>query len=605
MLSLLLLTNAASAFYILSTKTLLSARMDSIVNPGGVSKHLHDIAGGNAFKATYDYEDSLTADCTTMPVTVDKSNYWAPAAYYHDKDTGDFHKLKGGFNVYYLFRNGSKKSPIKAWPKGLRMLAGDPGKNTYNSTNHADQAVSYVCLDYRSGSPNGYEGPTWPKTDCPNGVRIQIFFPSCWDGVNYDSADHKSHMAYPIDNYNGGNCPDSHPVQLISLFYEHIVDTTPYKYYGEGSFVLSTGDKIGYSNHGDFTNGWEDLELLQKSVDTCDDMYGVLSNCNVLKPYIDDEAASACQPKTDAPMEDVGLWNAIKALPGDNLLWGPEAKQAAANPPATPNFGPIEVAGSINGAAQFANYNGNSSGGKTSAAATSTKKPSSSTSTKAVTKTSSASTKVTKTTSVKSTQTKTTSVKHTSTKTTSVKPTKTTSVKASSTKKVTKTTSASATSTAPVSHCSAPAKRSDFHVHRRGSMHSEDITFPRRFALLSGYDSTVSANTDGLLLRKRAVASSVIPSAWKALGCYQDVGGRLLKDASTTDKTQELGTCIAFCESKGFKVAGAEYANECYCSSSLPSSAVKVDDAECTTTCAGNAYQQCGGGQRLTIYQKA
>lgn len=27
-------------------------------------------------------------------------------------------------------------------------------------------------------------------------------------------------MAYPIQNVDGGDCPDTHPVQLVSLFYE-------------------------------------------------------------------------------------------------------------------------------------------------------------------------------------------------------------------------------------------------------------------------------------------------------------------------------------------------------------------------------------------------
>ena len=45
---------------------------------------------------------------------------------------------------------------------------------------------------------------------CPAGsyLSAKIVFPGCWDGRNLDSADHKSHMAYPVKNA----CPVSYPV---------------------------------------------------------------------------------------------------------------------------------------------------------------------------------------------------------------------------------------------------------------------------------------------------------------------------------------------------------------------------------------------------------
>ncbi|MEZ5258374.1 MAG: DUF1996 domain-containing protein [Ilumatobacteraceae bacterium] len=41
--------------------------------------------------------------------------------------------------------------------------------------------------------------------------------PSCWDGENLDSWDHRSHMAYP--HYAGPDrvCPSSHPVMLPEI----------------------------------------------------------------------------------------------------------------------------------------------------------------------------------------------------------------------------------------------------------------------------------------------------------------------------------------------------------------------------------------------------
>ena len=81
-------------------------------------------------------------------------------------------------------------------------------------------------------------------------MRAQVFFPSCWDGVNLDSPDHKSHMAYPIGLYNDGVCPSTHPKQLISLFYEYILPVGDYPYRGPGSWSFANGDRGGLRFHG-------------------------------------------------------------------------------------------------------------------------------------------------------------------------------------------------------------------------------------------------------------------------------------------------------------------------------------------------------------------
>ena len=49
-------------------------------------------------------------------------------------------------NIYYFFDRNGPGEKVQAFPKGLRMVAGSPVRGTYNATNHADQAVSFVCL---------------------------------------------------------------------------------------------------------------------------------------------------------------------------------------------------------------------------------------------------------------------------------------------------------------------------------------------------------------------------------------------------------------------------------------------------------------------------
>jgi hypothetical protein len=134
------------------------------------------------------------------------------------------------------------------------MLAGDSTKRSFGG-DFASQAISFSCLGANQPETNGM-----PNYNCPGGLRAQVFFPSCWDGQNLDSSDHKSHMSYPdpaTGAYNSGACPSSYPVQLISLFFEVLYDTNQFAnmWYGNSQpFVFSNGDPTGYGFHGDFVS---------------------------------------------------------------------------------------------------------------------------------------------------------------------------------------------------------------------------------------------------------------------------------------------------------------------------------------------------------------
>jgi len=87
------------------------------------------------------------------------------------------------------------------------------------------------------------------QIECELGL-VLITAHSCWDGVNTDSPDHKSHVAYPVNGSfeRGSPCPDSHPVKLPQLFYEVMWDTEQFNDLslwpedGSQPFVFSTGD---------------------------------------------------------------------------------------------------------------------------------------------------------------------------------------------------------------------------------------------------------------------------------------------------------------------------------------------------------------------------
>ncbi|GJE85355.1 DUF1996 and WSC domain-containing protein [Phanerochaete sordida] len=344
------LASASSHMIMGGLKPIVYERLDPIVNPGALGTHLHAFMGANNVDRSANYAQNRNAKCTSVPFQdVDKSSYWAPTMQYQDQQTKTFTIMEPVFNIYYFFDRNGPGETVKAFPQGLRMVAGNPMRDTYNASNFADQAVSFVCLDYSgtvSNDPAYAERKdiNFPNINaCKDGIRMQVFFPQCWDGVNLDSSDHKSHMAYPVDNYNGGTCPSSHPVHTVAIFYEQIIPVSPYNYWGEGAYVLSTGDPTGLAYHADFLMGW-DQSVLQDAVDNCHNMNGDITKCQVLVPYINEDAAGACTIDAEVVNEDVGFGTQIPALPGCNPVRTDFSTAASCPGLAAPGFMQTAVA---------------------------------------------------------------------------------------------------------------------------------------------------------------------------------------------------------------------------------------------------------------------
>ncbi|PSR71451.1 hypothetical protein PHLCEN_2v12718 [Hermanssonia centrifuga] len=341
--SLLVAPPSVSAYWIFGgTRPVVTTRLDPIVDPGEVSSHVHSVVGGSRFSPNYDYDDLITSQCSTITVQADKSNYWAPQLYYWNQTDDTYTPIPTSFNIYYLPRPGPKNETIQAFPTGLRMVAGSPLRRTNNDSNFADQAISYQCLDYNTdhtGDPDWEQRADFFDHQCPDAMRAQITFPPCWDGVNLDSADHSSHMAYPIQAYNTGDCPDSHPVHLVSIFYEMFVSVDQFPYV-PGSWIYSFGDNIGLGLHGDFQDGWTNKTLLQDALDNCPDANGSVQACPPLNAAVNDDIASACHAELDIVDESVGLSSPpLAALPGCNPLWVGNGTKPTCDPtPPTPGM---------------------------------------------------------------------------------------------------------------------------------------------------------------------------------------------------------------------------------------------------------------------------
>lgn len=320
-LALCLLTlniNPTSAFWRLPCQNpIVVQRADPVISPGSVSAHVHTIMGGNGFAFNMNYASTQASTCSSCTVTKDLSNYWTPTLFYRAQN-GSFISVgqNGGVTVYYLQRSDpldpEYSKGLLAFPPGFRMVAGNPYLRSYNSSSLAQQAITYVCLGTSNPQTNGF-----PNYKCPNGLRSQVFFPSCWDGKNLDSPDHMSHMAYP-SLVDSGHCPPSHPKRFVSIFYEIIWETPDFAnmWYGNSQpFVWAMGDPTGYGFHGDFVNGW-DVPTLQRAVNECNDDSGVIEKCPVFQ-LTSDATANACRIPPSVHEQVTGV---MSKLPGCNEI---------------------------------------------------------------------------------------------------------------------------------------------------------------------------------------------------------------------------------------------------------------------------------------------
>jgi hypothetical protein len=213
---------------------------DPIVYPGlpGAS-HMHSFMGSRVTDAYTDVTDLLNGASNCNPA-VDTSSYWVPTFYV---DNQPVEPVTGIF--YYLGEGVSDavREQTQPLPLGLRIVAGNARATAPDATTNS----RWSCLHHNEA------GASKDFLTCPAGSMIESYldFPQCWNGRDLDSADHKSHMAYPVNN----GCPATHPVHVPKL-------RQVLRYPANGNparFRLSSG--AGFTMHGDFFNAWPAAEM--------------------------------------------------------------------------------------------------------------------------------------------------------------------------------------------------------------------------------------------------------------------------------------------------------------------------------------------------------
>lgn len=223
---------------------------DPIVYPNqdGAS-HSHDFFGNTLTNSKSNTESLRTTGASTCNGGIaNRSAYWTSSLI----DLITHAPIRPIESVFYY--KTDKPDTVINPPRGLRMIAGLASAQQEQSGWR--EIIRYTCNEK-------YVGRQASIPQCYGKLTKMVVFPSCWDGINLDSPDHKAHMAYS-DN---GVCPSTHPKQIPD-----ITVNVHYQVNGTDNLRLASdnylGGRGGYSGHADWWNGWNE-DVLNVIVNNC------------------------------------------------------------------------------------------------------------------------------------------------------------------------------------------------------------------------------------------------------------------------------------------------------------------------------------------------
>jgi hypothetical protein len=95
----------------------------------------------------------------------------------------------------------------------------------------------------------------------------------------------------------------------------------------------------------------------------------------------------------------------------------------------------------------------------------------------------------------------------------------------------------------------------------------------------------------------------IVINGFSSSGCIQEVSGRALTGLRVDYTDMTIDKCTAACAQAGFKFAGVEYGQECYCGNTLVNGAsLSSTSGQCYMDCPGDASMKCGGPNAIQLY---
>jgi hypothetical protein len=242
---------------------------DPIVYPNQPGKsHLHQFYGNLDADAASTYRSLRTKGNSSCGGAVNRSGYWQPAML----DGKGSVVLPVFTSIYYKRR--PRTDPVchdrKHWayqgicvplPNGLKFIFG------YDMLTKSAPTGSFDWICVKDGQPVGSAFPTLKKLadagHCQAGMEIwsRGHSPTCWNGKDLDSPNHRTHVAYAQRDMNSGQlrCGGKHPYviadfQLSSAY--KIMPGDDIRLWSLSSDAM-VGKDAGASFHADFFMAWD------------------------------------------------------------------------------------------------------------------------------------------------------------------------------------------------------------------------------------------------------------------------------------------------------------------------------------------------------------
>lgn len=180
--------------------------------------------------------------------------------------------------VFYYSAGVDDLQSIQAPLPGLSIIAGTA--STLPGVPQPTTVARWHCQSWQASDASNPDFRGYiPECVAPDRLCFDLFFPSCWNGVDLDAPDHKSHMAYPETVAGVTHCPASHPVALPRVSYHYAFAVRPENYHpttrssrgwrlAADAYTVTDQSPGGYSLHGDWINGWH-VEAMQALIDHC------------------------------------------------------------------------------------------------------------------------------------------------------------------------------------------------------------------------------------------------------------------------------------------------------------------------------------------------
>nr|XP_031862349.1 uncharacterized protein CI109_002314 [Kwoniella shandongensis]KAA5529421.1 hypothetical protein CI109_002314 [Kwoniella shandongensis] len=117
----------------------------------------------------------------------------------------------------------------------------------------------------------------------------------------------------------------------------------------------------------------------------------------------------------------------------------------------------------------------------------------------------------------------------------------------------------------------------------------------------------ISSSTSTSTSTSAAATSTapVAPTGWKVAStpCIAEgLTGRALLGSFQIDYANTIESCLAKCDAGGFPLGGMQYGNQCFCASYLSNGASLQRTATCSTPCAGDKTETCGGYYAISLF---